>query len=79
MRCTIALYLALISLFVHVFRELGAESTFYLARASACGTALFSYLVIQQSTTKLVTHFVVELSQNLYLSLGPTYCCGARS
>jgi len=30
------------------------------------GTALFSYAVVQQSSSKLVTHFVVELSQNLY-------------
>src|SRR5260370_15045634 len=30
------------------------------------GTALFSYAVVQQSSAKLVTHFVVELSQNLY-------------
>ncbi len=64
---TIALYLALISLFVHVFRELGAEKyVLFGACFLLAGTALFSYLVIQQSTTKLVTHFVVELSQNLY-------------
>ncbi len=31
-----------------------------------CGTALFSYAVVYQSQAKLVTHFVVELSQNLY-------------
>ena len=30
------------------------------------GTALFTYSVVAQSSAKLVTHFVVELSQNLY-------------
>ena len=30
------------------------------------GTAVFTYAVVQQSSAKLVTHFVVELSQNLY-------------
>src|SRR5215813_1968379 len=30
------------------------------------GTALFSYAVVNQSQAKLLTHFVVELSQNLY-------------
>src|SRR5205823_12847513 len=30
------------------------------------GTALFSYAVVQQSQTKMLTGFFVELSQNLY-------------
>jgi len=64
---TVALYLALISLFVQVFKELSAEKFVILG---ACllltGTSLFSYLVIQQSTGRLLTRFVVELSQNLY-------------
>src|SRR5256885_17006611 len=30
------------------------------------GTALFSYGVVQQSQTKMLTGFFVELSQNLY-------------
>ena len=30
------------------------------------GTALFTWAVVQQSTAKLVTHFVVDLSRNLY-------------
>jgi hypothetical protein len=64
---TVALYLALISLFVHVFKELGAEKYVILgACVLMAGTALFSYLVIQQSAQRMVTHFVVELSQNLY-------------
>jgi hypothetical protein len=64
---TVALYLALISLFVQVFKELSAEK---YVMVGACllliGTSLFTYLVIQQSTGRLLTRFVVELSQNLY-------------
>jgi hypothetical protein len=64
---TVALYLALISLFVQVFKELSAEKYVIVG---ACllliGTSLFTYLVIQQSTGRLLTRFVVELSQNLY-------------
>jgi hypothetical protein len=30
------------------------------------GTALFSYLVVQQSSQRMATSFVFELSQNLY-------------
>jgi hypothetical protein len=30
------------------------------------GTAWFSYAVVNQSTTRILTHFVFELSQNLY-------------
>jgi len=64
---TIALYLALISLFVHVFRELHAEKyVVFGACFLLAGTALFSYLVIAQSSARLITHFVVELSQILY-------------
>ena len=64
---TVALYLALISLFVHVFRELKAEKyVMFGACFLLTGTSLFSYLVIQQSTDRLLSRFVVELSQNLY-------------
>jgi hypothetical protein len=64
---TIALYFALASLYSHIFSELKAErvirfGTLFLL----CATALFSYAVVQQSTSRLVTHFVLELSQNLY-------------
>jgi uncharacterized YccA/Bax inhibitor family protein len=63
----IILYLALISLFVIVFRELNAERyVLYGAVLLLGGTAFFSYLVVQQSSARLVTHFVVEMSQNLY-------------
>ncbi len=39
------------------------------------GTAIFTYAVVQQSSAKLLTHFVVELSQNLYfVGLSPNLC-----
>lgn len=64
---TIALYFALISLFVHVFRELKAEKyVIFGACFLLAATALFSYLVIEQSKARLGSQFVVELSQNLY-------------
>jgi hypothetical protein len=64
---TVALYLALISLFIQVFKELSAEKyVIFGACLLLAGTSLFSYLVIQQSTGRLLTRFVVELSQNLY-------------
>src|SRR5260370_19893836 len=64
---TVALYLALISLFVHVFKEMVAEKyVIFGACLLLTGTSLFSYLVIEQSTGRLLTRFVVELSQNLY-------------
>ena len=64
---TITLYLALTSLYSHIFAEL--KVTHYVRLGTVVllsGTALFSYAVVQQSSSKLVTHFVVELSQNLY-------------
>jgi len=64
---TIALYLALTSLYSHVFAEM--EAAHYVRMGTVLllsGTALFSYAIVQQSSSKLVTHFVIELSQNLY-------------
>jgi hypothetical protein len=64
---TICLYFALTSLYSYVFDELKAERYVRLVAFSLLvGTAIFSYSVVQQSSSKLVTHFVVELSQNLY-------------
>ena len=64
---TILLYFALSTLYAHVFRELNAERLVKMgALILLAGTALFSYGVIQESTSKLITRFVVELSQNLY-------------
>jgi len=64
---TIFLYFALASLFSSVFSEMHAEQYVKLgAVVLLSGTALFSYAVVNQSQAKLLTHFVVELSQNLY-------------
>lgn len=64
---TVLLYFALSSLYAHIFSELNAEKYVrLLAILLLAGTALFSYAVVQQSSARLVTHFVVELSQNLY-------------
>lgn len=63
----IVLYLALSSLFAQVFSEMNVERYVRMgALLLLGGTALFSYAVVQQSTSRLVTHFVVELSQNIY-------------
>lgn len=64
---TIFLYFALASLYAHVLSELNAEryvrfGTLFLLAA----TALFSYGVVHQASTRLISRFVVELSQNLY-------------
>lgn len=64
---TIFLYFALSTLYAHVFSEMKAERYVKMGTLLLlAGTALFTYAVVQQSTAKLVTHFVVELSQNLY-------------
>lgn len=64
---TIFLYFALASLFSSVFSEMHAEQYVKLGAVLLLGgTALFSYAVVNQSQAKLITHFVVELSQNLY-------------
>jgi uncharacterized membrane protein YgdD (TMEM256/DUF423 family) len=64
---TIFLYFALGSLYGHVLSEFKAERYVrFAALLLLAGTALFSYAVVQESTTKLISRFVVELSQNLY-------------
>lgn len=64
---TIFLYLALITLYLHVFDEMKVEKYVRLAAILLlAGTALFSYSVVQQSSHKMLTGFVYELSQNLY-------------
>jgi hypothetical protein len=64
---TIFLYLALITLYLHVFDEMKVEKYVRLAAIILlAGTALFSYGVVQQSSHKMLTGFVYELSQNLY-------------
>jgi hypothetical protein len=68
---TICLYLVLMSLYSLVFEDMGVKQ--YLRVGAILllgGTALFSYQVLSQvamnSSWKMVTRFVVEMSQNLY-------------
>ena len=64
---TIFLYFALMGLYSLVFQELGAKQYLRLGATLLLGvTAWFSYQVVIGSTDKLLTRFVVELSQNLY-------------
>jgi len=64
---TVGLYFALITLYSFVLGELQTGQYVRLAAiVLLAGTAFFSYLVIQQSTDRMLTRFVVELSQNLY-------------
>ena len=64
---TICLFFALMGLYSPVFQEMGAHK--YL-RAGAvlllAGTSWFSYQVVQHASDKMISRFVVELSQNLY-------------
>jgi hypothetical protein len=64
---TLALYMALISLYSRVFSELQfAKYVRLTAVLLLLGTALFSYAVVAQSAERLSTTFAYELSQNLY-------------
>jgi hypothetical protein len=65
---TIFLYLALITLYLHVFDEMKVEKYLRLtAVLLLLGTVLFSYGVVQDSQRKMLTgSFFAELSQNLY-------------
>jgi len=64
---TLALYVALISLYTRIFAELEIGKYVRLtAVLLLAGTALFSYAVVAQSSERLATTFAYELSQNLY-------------
>lgn len=64
---TVALFVALISLYSHVLGELRAgEYVKWGAVFLLLGTAGFSYAVVAQSADRLSTSFAYELSQNLY-------------
>lgn len=64
---TIGLYCALITLYVHVFEDLGAEKYVRLgAVLLLLGTAGFSFAIVLQFSSRIMSHFVVEVSQNLY-------------
>ena len=64
---TICLYFVLMNLYSHVFSEMGVGK--YIRAAAMlllAGTAGISYYMVTASANRLVTHFVVELGQNLY-------------
>jgi hypothetical protein len=64
---TMALYLALISLYTRIFAELEFGKYVRLtAVLLLAGTTVFSYAVVAQSSERLSTTFAYELSQNLY-------------
>jgi len=64
---TIVLFFALISLFSYVFQEMRVENYVRMGAVLLLGgTAWFTYAVVNQSSARIVTHFVFELSQNLY-------------
>ena len=64
---TICLYFVLMNLYSHLFSEMGVGK--YIRAAAMlllAGTAGISYYMVATSANRLVTHFVVELGQNLY-------------
>ena len=64
---TICLYFVLMGLYAHVFSEMDVSK---FVRGGAmlllAGTAGISYHMVAASSDRLVTQFVIELSQNLY-------------
>ena len=64
---TICLYFVLMSMYSHVFSEMGVTK---LLRGGAmlllASTVWISYHMVATSSEKFVTQFVIELSQNLY-------------
>jgi hypothetical protein len=64
---TICLYFALMGLYAIVFEELGAAMRLRVFMMMLLiGTTLFSYSVVHQSEGRILTHYIVEISQNLY-------------
>lgn len=64
---TICLYFTLMDLYSHVFQEMGVSR--YLRVGALLllgGTAWFSYQVVHGASDKMISRFVVQLSQNLY-------------
>jgi hypothetical protein len=63
----IVLYFALTGLYLKVFEEMRVERYVRLgAVLLLAGTACFTYAVVSQSSHRMLTYFVFELSQNLY-------------
>lgn len=64
---TICLFFALMGLFSHVFQEMGAKLYLRIGALLVLGlTSAVSYFMVRQSQDRMLTHFVAELSQNLY-------------
>jgi hypothetical protein len=64
---TICLYFALMGLYAIVFEELGAALRLRVfMMLLLVGTTLFSFSVVHQSQARMLTHYIVEISQNLY-------------
>ncbi len=64
---TICLYFALMGLYAIVFEELQAALRLRVfMMLLLIGTTLFSYSVVHQSEARMLTHYIVEISQNLY-------------
>src|SRR5205823_11174274 len=64
---TIGLYSALLNLYSLVFDEMKVGRYLKLGAVILLGgTAWFSYAVINQSSHRILSHFALELSQNLY-------------
>lgn len=64
---TICLFFALMCLYSVLFEEMGMHRYLRVgALLLLCGTAWFSGQVVMHASDKMITRFVVELSQNLY-------------
>jgi hypothetical protein len=64
---TISLYFVLMGMYSHAFSDMGVSK--YLRGGAMLllgGTACVSYRMVAASGDKLITHFVIELSSNLY-------------
>jgi hypothetical protein len=64
---TVLLYLVIMGLYSHVFREMGARRYVRVATVLLLlGVAGFSYLVVRHDAGSLSGKFALEISQNLY-------------
>jgi hypothetical protein len=64
---TICLYFVLMNLYAHMFSDMGVGKHIRSgAMLILAGTAGISYYLVAASSNRLVTHFAVELGQNLY-------------
>jgi len=64
---TILLYFVLMGMYSHAFSDMGVSK--YLRGGAMLllgGTACVSYRMVAASADRLITHFVIELSSNLY-------------